>query len=167
VTDESRATTDEARARAKVLLERGYRLQLEGNVEPAENCYRSSIELDPSPLAHTFLGWALAERGKIDEAIAECREAIRLDPGLGNAWSDIGAYLLEKGDDGQAATYLDRALAKTRFERHHYAYANLGRAHWKQGLLMKALEEFRLALALEPRLSQAKKSVREILRNFN
>ena len=161
------AVGEEARARAKESLERGYRLHLEGALEPAVVCYRRSIELAPSPLAHTFLACALAHGGRVDEAIAECREAIRLDPELGNAWSDLGAYYLEKGEGDRAASYLDRANRKTRFERTHHVHANLGRAHWKQGLLMKALEEFRTAVALEPRNLQAKKSIREILRNFN
>ncbi len=46
-------------------------------------------------------------------------------------------------------------------------HANLGRAYWKQGLLGPALDEFRTALTLEPRNVQAKKSIREILRNYN
>jgi tetratricopeptide (TPR) repeat protein len=165
--DPASAATNETQARANELLERGYRLQLEGRTETAAVLYRRSIELAPTALAHTFLGAALANDGLIDEAIAHCLEAIRLDPGFGNAWSDIGAYLLEKGDQGRAASYLERALGKTRFERHHYAHANMGRVHRKQGLLMQALDEFRRAVALEPRDSGAKKAIREILRNFN
>lgn len=161
------AVGHETRERARVFLERGYRLHLEGDLETATACYRHSIALAPSAPAHTFLGCLLAQTGRLDEAIAECREAIRLDPELGNAWSDLGAYYLEKGETDRAATYLERANAKTRFERPHHVHANLGRAHWHQGLLMKALDEFRTALALEPRNLQAKKAIREILRNFN
>ncbi|MBI3724578.1 tetratricopeptide repeat protein [bacterium] len=155
------------RTRAKELYERGYSLQLEGRVLEAERCYRESIELVPTAEAHTFLAWALAHEGKVDEAIEQCREAIRLDPAFGNAWSDIAAYLIEKGEDAEAETYLRRALESTRFERHHYVHENMGRVHWKQGLLMKALAEFRLAFALEPRDVHSRKAIREILRNFN
>src|SRR4051812_20079148 len=108
--------TSELVLRAKESLEKGYRLALEGHFEPAVPFYRRSIELAPSSEAHTFLACALAQTGRIDEAIAECREAIRLDPELGNAWSDLGAYYIEKGEDDRAATYLQRANAKTRFE---------------------------------------------------
>lgn len=161
------AVTSEVRAKAKENLERGYRLALEGSFEPAVASYRRSIELAPSSEAHTLLACSLAQIGRVDEAIAECREAIRLDPELGNAWSDLGAYYLEKGEGDRAATYLVRANDKTRFERSHTVHANLGRAHWKQGLLMRALDEFRAAISLEPRDVPAKKSIREILRNFN
>ncbi len=159
--------THETRERARAILERGERHHLEGAIEAALVCYRRSIELAPSPLAHTFLASALAHAGRVDEAIAECREAIRLDPDLGNPWSDLGAYYLEKGETDRAVNYLLRANKKSRFERPHHVHENLGRAHWKQGLLSKALEEYRLALALEPRSVPAKKAIREILRNFN
>jgi tetratricopeptide (TPR) repeat protein len=33
-----------------------------------------------------------------DDAIAECKKAVELDPDLGNPYNDIGAYLIEKGD---------------------------------------------------------------------
>ncbi|MEZ0229644.1 MAG: tetratricopeptide repeat protein [Planctomycetota bacterium] len=161
------AVSSEVRARAKENLERGYRLALEGSLDGAVESYRRSIALAPSSEAHTLLACALSQAGRVDEAIAECREAIRLDPELGNAWSDLGAYYIEKGEDDRAASYLVRANGKTRFERSHTVHANLGRAHWKQGLLMRALHEFRAAVALEPRDLTAKKSIREILRNFN
>lgn len=163
--DGSQAATD--RTRARDLLERGYRLQLEGRGEDAVRDLRRSIALSPSALAHVLLGWALAQGGNVDDAIAECLAAIRLDPQLGNAWSDLGAYLLEKGDDDRARTYLAGALSMKRFERHHYAHANLGRVHRRQGLLVTALHEYRRAVELEPRNAAAKKAIREILRNFN
>ncbi len=166
VSDDS-AVGHETRARAKEILERAYRLHLEGALEPARAAYGLSIELAPTSLGHTLLACLLAHTGRVDEAIAECREAIRLDPELGNAWSDLGAYHLERGESDRAAVYLARANLKTRFERAHHVHANLGRAHWKQGLLMKALDEYRAAIALEPRDLLAKKAIREILRVFN
>ena len=158
---------DAARARAHDLIDRGYQAQLEGRTSLAKACLRESLAVAPTALAHALLGWALAAEGRIDQAIAQCLASIRLDPGLGNAWSDIGAYLLEKGQDRAARGYLERALEMKRFERHHYAHGNLGRVYRRQGLLGKALDEFRIALALEPRDSAAKKAIREILRIYN
>ncbi len=169
MSDEGRpgAGTRETRERAKELYERGYRLQLEGRTELAIGCYEESLKVAETAEAHTFLAWALARDGMVDLAIEHCRQAIRLDPGFGNAWSDMASYLLEKGCDEEAATYLRRALELTRFERHHYVHGNMGRVHQKQGLLMKALTEYRLAAALEPRDASSRKAIREILRNFN
>ena len=157
----------ETTARARDLVERGYRLQLDDSIDEAKHCYMESIALDPSALAHTFLGWALSVEGRIDEAIEECEKAIALDPDLGNPWGDIGAYLMEKGEERTARRYLDRALAAKRHERHHYAHQNLGRLYARQGLLGSALLELRRALALEPRNRHARRAVREIQRRFN
>jgi tetratricopeptide (TPR) repeat protein len=166
VSDDS-AVRSEQLLRATACLERGYRLALAGDFDAAIPEYRRSIGFVPTGGAHTLLASALARTGRVDEAIAECREAIRLDPDFGNAWSDLGAYYLEKGETDCAARCLLRATGKKRFERSHTVHANLGRAHWRQGLLMKALGELRAAVSLEPRDLPAKKSIREILRNFN
>lgn len=157
----------QTRARARDLCERGYRAQLEGLLDRAKDCYMESIALDPSPEAHTFLAWALSHEGRIDEAIEQCEKAIALDPEFGNPWEDIGSYLMEKGDETRARAYLHRAHDAKRFARHHYLHANLGRVYLKQGLLMRAQDEFRRALDLEPRDSQARKALREVLRRFN
>ncbi len=154
-------------SRARDLLERAYRLHLEGAIGPAITSYRSSLTLAPTALGHTLLAAALARDGRVDEAIAECREALRKDPDFGNAWSDLGAYYMEKGEGDRAAKCLARARGKTHFERAHTVHENLGRAHWRQGLLMRALDELRRAVQLEPRNLQAKKAIREITRNFN
>ena len=157
----------ETHARAHDLLERGYRLQLEGRLDDAKDCLIESIALEPTPEAHTFLGWALSNEGRIDEAIEQCERAIELDPDYGNPWSDIGAYLLEKGEVDRARAYLDRSASAKRHEHDHYSHVNLGRAWLTQGLLDRALTSFRRAVELEPRNRAARKAVREILRRFN
>jgi tetratricopeptide (TPR) repeat protein len=165
--DKLAAGTEAKRAQARELLERGREHQREGCLDSAVDCYRRSIAIAATSLAHTLLGSVLAHSGRIDEAIEECHAAIRLDPECGNAWQDLGAYHMEKGDSQRGASYLRRALAMPRLERHPYAHVNLGRVYVKQGLCMRALDEFRAALALEPRDVCAKKAIREITRNFN
>ena len=57
------------------------------------------IDLEPGdPRGHSGRGEALYLEGRIDDAIAACREAIRLDPEDGLAHSALGAALLKKGD---------------------------------------------------------------------
>ena len=46
----------------------------------------------------------LAYPGKVDQAIDECKKAIRIDPTYGNPYNDIGAYLIERGDHDAAET---------------------------------------------------------------
>jgi len=58
--------------------------------------------------AHTFLGWTYHFQGRIEEAIAECKLAIGLDPEFGNPYNDIGAYLIELGRFEEAIPWLEQ-----------------------------------------------------------
>ena len=51
----------------------------------------------PSPTAHYNLGIALRDQGKLDEAIAEFREAIRLKPDYAEAHYNLGVALRDQG----------------------------------------------------------------------
>jgi tetratricopeptide (TPR) repeat protein len=54
--------------------------------------------------AHYNLGVALSNKGDLDGAIAEWREALRLNPNYGDAHYNLGVALWHKGDwDGAIA----------------------------------------------------------------
>ena len=38
------------------------------------------LELYPTAEAHTLLGWTYHFQGRLDDAIAECKRAIEIDP---------------------------------------------------------------------------------------
>ena len=93
------------------------------------------------------MGTALTKLGKLDEAIAEYREAIRLQPELAAAHVNLGAILcdqLGKPDEAEIefreAIRLQPELAE--------AYENLGIALLNQGKLDEALQEVRQAESL-------------------
>jgi len=55
---------------------------------------------------HYLTGWALWKQGKLDDAIREYREALRLRPNFPGAHVEIGIALKGKGDsDGELAEY--------------------------------------------------------------
>src|SRR6266481_3157466 len=87
----------ETLTRAWEVLQDAYQAQMEGDYDRAVELYQSSLELHPTAEAHTFLGWTYHFQGRIEEAIAECKRAIELDPEFGNPYNDIGAYLIELG----------------------------------------------------------------------
>lgn len=66
------------------LLREAYRTQMEGDYDRAVALYKNSLELFPTAEAHTFLGWTYHFQGKIEDAIAECKRAIEVDPDFGN-----------------------------------------------------------------------------------
>ena len=80
------------------LLKEAYQYQMGGDYDMAVELYKRSLDLHPTAEAFTFLGWTYRFQGKIEDAIAECKKAIQLDPEFGNPYNDIGAYLIEKGE---------------------------------------------------------------------
>src|SRR5207302_1624259 len=111
--------------------------------------YSESLTVCPTAEAYTFRGWAYRSFGRIDDAIAECKHAIELDPEYGNPYNDIGAYLIAKGDLDEAITWLEKAKTAPRYEPRHFPYMNLGRLYAAKGMILKAIEEFEAALEIE------------------
>src|SRR5258708_21635222 len=134
--------TMETLTRAWEILQDAYQAQMEGDYDRAVELYQSSLELHPTAEAHTFLGWTYHYQGKIDEAIAECKKAIVVDPTFGNPYNDIGAYLIERGEHDQAVPWLEQAIASPRYDAFHYPWHNLGRAYVAQEVYTKPRHSF-------------------------
>src|SRR5256884_5830459 len=103
----------ETLTRAWEVLQDAYQAQMEGDYDRAVELYQSSLELHPTAEAHTFLGWTYHFQGRVEEAIAECKRAIELDPEFGNPYNDIGAYLIELGRFDEAIPWLERSEEHT------------------------------------------------------
>lgn len=142
--------TEDTKRRALELWEHGQRHHLQGDVETAIRLYSQSIEVCPTAEAHTFRGWAYSFQGRLDAAIAECKAAIEIDPEFGNPYNDIGSYLMKLGNLEEAIPWLERAKTARRYEPRHFPFLNLGRLYAAKGQLLRAAEEFRGALRLDP-----------------
>jgi len=136
--------------RAMELIKEAMDHQLAGELDEAIRLYKESIALYPTADAHTYLGWTYSFQGRIDEAIAQCEIAIRLDPEFGNPYNDIGVYLMQQQKLDEAIQWLEKAKQARRYEPRHFPYLNLGRVYAAKGMLQKALEEFRGAVKLNP-----------------
>lgn len=132
------------------LFETAYDLHMKGQLEEAIYYYKRSIETKPTAKAHTFLGWSLSHQGKYDEAIAECLKAIELDPDYGNPYNDIGAYYIEKDMYDEAIPYLEKAIEAKNCDYYQLAHFNLGRVYVKKERYLKALDEFKKVLEIDP-----------------
>ncbi|HXP45774.1 MAG TPA: tetratricopeptide repeat protein, partial [Terriglobales bacterium] len=75
-------------------FQQAYERQMHGEYDEAIALYTQSIEAYPTAEAYTFRGWSYSFLGDHERAIAECLEAIRVDPEFGNPYNDIGAYLI-------------------------------------------------------------------------
>jgi len=132
----------ETLTRAWEVLQDAYQAQMEGDYDRAVELYQSSLELHPTAEAHTFLGWTYHFQGRIEEAIAECKRAIELDPEFGNPYNDIGAYLIDLDRFDEAIPWLEQAITAKRYEPRHFPYFNLGRVYLAKGMINRARELF-------------------------
>jgi Tfp pilus assembly protein PilF len=157
---------DERVELARELFQKAHRMQAEGELELAVRLYQKSIDFHPTAEAHTFLGWTYHFQGKLDEAIAECKKAIAIDPTFGNPYNDIGAYLIERGEYDEAIGWLEKAILSKRYESYHYPWYNLGRICVARELLNKACTCFEKALELCPGYGPAQDAIRSIRRKI-
>jgi Tfp pilus assembly protein PilF len=149
------------------LLREAHEYQMGGDFEMAVHLYKRSLELHPTAEAYTFLGWTYHFQGKVEEAIAECKKAIQIDPEFGNPYNDIGAYLLEKGEYDAALPWLERALQSRRYESYHYPHYNLGRAYMAKGLYGNARHHLEQALKVCPDYALAREALEKLRRKIN
>ena len=135
---------------ARKLWKEGAKLLLSGDVHEAIRRFDQSLQIEPTAEGHTYRGWAISRLGRVDEAIVECKRAIRIDPGFGSSYNDIGVYLLQKVGPAEAIPWFEQAKLARRSEARHYPCLNLGRIHLARGESMRALDEFLEGLRYAP-----------------
>jgi tetratricopeptide (TPR) repeat protein len=151
--------------RARMLWNLGYELHMQGRFPQAIEKFRQSIALHPTAEAHTYLGWSLAHLGRLTEAIAECKTAIRLDPEFGNPYNDIGVYLLEQGRKAEAIPWFRKAIKAKRYCCYQFAHFNLGRVLLEEGKIAQAKRSFERALQHDPGYEPAREGLELIRRS--
>jgi tetratricopeptide (TPR) repeat protein len=152
---------------AEEFFRRAYEAQMAGELDRAVVLYKKSIELGPTAEAFTFLGWTYSFQRKYREAIAECRKAIEVDPGFGNPYNDIGAYLIELGRWEEAIPWFEKAIEAPRYDPRHFPHFNLARVYIQQYEYEKAIEHLNRALELEPKYGSARRELQRILTRMN
>ncbi len=142
---------------AKSFFHLGYVYLMAGDLEAAEDCYRASITAAPTAEGFTFLGWTWSFSGRFEDAIDACRRAVAIDPRFGNAYNDIGAYLIELGKPDEAVPWLERAMKAPRYAAKAYPYTNLARARLVGGDVDGAKAALATALEIDPDYEPARR----------
>jgi tetratricopeptide (TPR) repeat protein len=155
------------RQTAAEYFQKGYEMQMAGDLQRAIELYTRSIEAFPTAEAYTFRGWAYSFLGDHDRAIAECLLAINVDPDFGNPYNDIGAYLIEQEKWDEAIPWFEKAIKAQRYEARGYPHFNLGRVYEHQRQWTKAKECYKAAFAVDQRYTTALAGWRRLQAMFN
>lgn len=144
-----------------------YERQGNGEYREAIALYTKSIEAFPSAEAYTFRGWAHSSLDEYDEAIADCMQAIEIDPEFGNPYNDIGAYLIETGKPDEAIPWLEKAINAPRYEARCFPHFNLGRVYEARREWKRARECYQSAIAENAEYPAAIQALRRMTAQFN
>jgi len=155
------------RDRAREAFKKAYHQQMIGHFDQAITWYRKSIDLNPTPEAHTFLAWNLSCLGRYEPAIDECLKAVAMDPDYGNPLNDIGAYLIELGRCNDAVPWLRKACWARRYDCKQYSHFNLGRVYEDMGRWAEARAEYRSALAIQADYGAASRALLRLIADSN
>ena len=128
---------------------KGSFLSIPDMMHQAIDIERRALALDPRLAdAHMWLGSGLLGLGRTDDAIAEIREALRLEPDSGQAHQGLArAYWVGRGDFKSAIPVFERAIELN--PQAGYSYLQLALLLAWEGQLDRAAEMCRRAVDLQ------------------
>jgi len=107
--------------------------------------------------AHSTLGRALRDQGKLEEAAASYRKATALDPQNAAFQSDLGNVLAEQGKLGEAIACYQKALETC--AEYAEAHNNLANLYQMTGRLEEAAAGYQKAISLRPDYAEAHRNL--------
>jgi tetratricopeptide (TPR) repeat protein len=131
------------------LFAQGVQALKAGRLDEAETVFRRVLQRGGNrAYVHNNLAIVYQQQGKHSEAVAECREAIRLDPAYAPPRIVLGGSLLALGRVAEATAELERAVKLLPKER--LAREQLARAYTRGGKPAAAVEQYRALRELAP-----------------
>jgi tetratricopeptide (TPR) repeat protein len=121
--------------------------------ESEERLWTDTLSQNPNCwLAHNNLGNIFANRGQVDESMAQFQKTLELNPNYDLAHNNLGNALLQKGEVDEAIGQYQKALEiNPNFAE---AHNNLGWALVEKGRVDEAIEQYQKALEINPNLAQ-------------
>jgi Flp pilus assembly protein TadD len=111
--------------------------------------YQHALAIDPNNyVACDYLGKALLDEGRDQDALALFRNSVRLESGYSEAQYNLGTLLLTHGLVDEAVRPLERAVKLTPGDGN--AHHQLANAYLQLGRLAEAADEYVRALAIKP-----------------
>lgn len=129
----------------------------EGSLESAIGALQEAVELDRSNWsAWTFLGLALAEKGKPEDAEKAFGKAIKLADERAEPHLNYGLFLFGQGRVDEAITQYEAALEDLTYRKPAYVLNNMGFALMTKGDYTRAVSVLRQAVQRAPNLCPAR-----------
>jgi type IV pilus assembly protein PilF len=143
------------RSQARAELGRAY--LSEGSLESAVRTLREATELDRTNwVAWNFLGLALAEKGKAEEAEDAFRRAVRFAPERAESHLNYGLFLFSQDRVDEAIAQYELALEDLAYRKPSFVLNNLGFALMSKGEWGRAQQVLQEAVIRAPNLCQAR-----------
>ncbi|MDA8689342.1 tetratricopeptide repeat protein, partial [Rhodobacteraceae bacterium] len=125
--------------------------------------YKQAVLLKPNSAdAYNYLGVALKDQGKLDEAIASFNKALSLKPDYAEAYNNMGNVLKKQGKLEETISSYNKALSF----RPDYAdaYNNMGVALQDQGKFEEAISSYNKALSFKPDYAEAHRHLSSLIK---
>jgi tetratricopeptide (TPR) repeat protein len=120
----------------------------------SETLWRHTVDVTSrNYIARNNLAGTLLERGQLNEAIANYREALEIKPDVAQVQSNLGNALLKEGNVEEAIVHLQKALQID--PEYAEAYNHMGSALMKKGQAGEAIRYYQKAVQLNTNYAEA------------
>jgi tetratricopeptide (TPR) repeat protein len=99
-------------------------------------------------IAHNNLGYALLQKGSVDEAMVHFQKSLQIKPDDAEACYNLGYALLQKGRVNEAIAHFHKALQIN--PDYSEAHNNLGNVLLQMGSVAEAITHYQKALQIKP-----------------
>jgi Flp pilus assembly protein TadD len=135
-----------------------------GHWTDSEALFRHALAVtENNYVAHKFLGDALDKRGRIDEAIGQYQQSLRLKPDDALVCNNLGVALDKQGQTEDAISQY-REVIRLEPDR-PFPHYNIGNALLKQGRIDEAIDQYQQAIRLKPDYADAHNNLGNALIN--
>ena len=116
--------------------------------------WTDTLRVSPdSAVAHSGLGWALYQKGQVDEAISHYQKGLQINPDMAETHNNLGLAFYQKGQWEDALAEYEKAqdLKSGTAQIPN----NIGLALAQKGRLDEAIVQYQKALAISPQFAEA------------
>lgn len=139
------------RISARISYDLGINAFDRGDNREALRALSTSAKQDPYlPEAHHALGLVYHSMGKLEQGLAQYRQALRLRPKFSEASNNMGILLIDLGRYQDAVAAFEGALSDILYATPTLAEGNMGWAYYQMGQIDRAREHIGNAVASDP-----------------